>query len=56
VPAEQLVPGDVVEVTSKLVELRDKRTEPEHFRRAARRISVLLAAAASGSSSTSSGS
>ncbi len=30
-------------VHDALVELRDKRTTPEHFRRAARRISVLLA-------------
>jgi uracil phosphoribosyltransferase len=33
-------------VHDALVELRDKRTGPEHFRRAARRISVLLAAEA----------
>jgi uracil phosphoribosyltransferase len=33
-------------VHDALVELRDKRTTPEHFRRAARRISVLLAAEA----------
>lgn len=33
-------------VHDALVELRDTRTHPEHFRRAARRISVLLAAEA----------
>jgi uracil phosphoribosyltransferase len=33
-------------VQDALVDLRDKRTPPEHFRRAARRISVLLAAEA----------
>ena len=33
-------------VHDALVELRDKRTPPEHFRRAATRISVLLAAEA----------
>ena len=33
-------------VHDALVELRDKRTVPEHFRRAAKRISVLLAAEA----------
>jgi uracil phosphoribosyltransferase len=33
-------------VHSTLMELRDKRTPPEHFRRASRRISVLLAAEA----------
>jgi len=33
-------------VHDALVSLRDKRTEPEHFRRAATRISVLLAAEA----------
>jgi len=43
------VPVHIVDhplVHDALVELRDKRTEPEHFRRAARRISVLLAAEA----------
>ena len=43
------MPVHIVEhplVHDALVELRDKRTEPEHFRRAARRISVLLAAEA----------
>ena len=33
-------------VQDALLDLRDKRTQPEHFRRAARRISVLLAAEA----------
>jgi len=43
------VPVHLVEhplVHDALVELRDKRTTPEHFRRAATRISVLLAAEA----------
>jgi len=43
------VPVHIVEhplVHDALVELRDKRTAPEHFRRAATRISVLLAAEA----------
>jgi uracil phosphoribosyltransferase len=43
------VPVHIVDhplVHDALVELRDKRTEPEHFRRAARRISVLLASEA----------
>jgi uracil phosphoribosyltransferase len=43
------VPVHIVDhplVHDALVELRDKRTAPEHFRRAATRISVLLAAEA----------
>jgi uracil phosphoribosyltransferase len=43
------VPVHIVDhplVHDALVELRDKRTTPEHFRRAATRISVLLAAEA----------
>jgi uracil phosphoribosyltransferase len=43
------VPVHVVDhplVHNALVELRDKRTSPEHFRRASTRISVLLAAEA----------
>jgi uracil phosphoribosyltransferase len=43
------VPVHIVEhplVHDALVELRDKRTPPDHFRRAATRISVLLAAEA----------
>ncbi len=43
------MPVHIVEhplVHDALVELRDKTTTPEHFRRAARRISVLLAAEA----------
>src|SRR4029077_14295811 len=37
---------DLPFVQDALIDLRDKRTEPEHFRRAATRISVLLAAEA----------
>jgi uracil phosphoribosyltransferase len=43
------VPVHIVDhplVQDALIDLRDKRTQPEHFRRAATRISVLLAAEA----------